>query len=268
MVLFFWCCILATVAGFCLALVVTWFWAWRRDTVDHITHREKTERTKLIRDAKAQKAQRLAAEQTEPAEKSDARTVAQTDANASAASTSPATPDPTAADGSDMDYSAECQEMLSKRWSKVKQPEFAIGQGLLTRDAYNSIRNEYYAQSLISIGLILPLTLLTFALLVTPEMGVKPNLFLWVFFIPAQAALVMIGADRRHKFDTEVESTISGAFLKNCEAAKKPAKSSSSAKKPTMTDLIREELKNLKIVKDQGLTIELGDKPAEPPKQS
>jgi len=156
-----------------------------------------------------------------------------------------------------------CRERLERNWVKIKQPEYAIAQGLITRDEYKAVREEYYTQSLISIGLVLPFLFTTFAVLVTPRIGVRPGWKVCLFLILVQAALVWVGADRRHKFDMGVESLIRTRFMRNCETAKKPA--DTAAEKSSMTALIRKELASLKIVQDPnatGLKIDLGEDPS------
>jgi hypothetical protein len=143
-----------------------------------------------------------------------------------------------------------CEIKLVKLWDKISQPEYAIGQGLLTRDDYNAIQDQYYGQTQISFGLILPLAFLTFAILATPQLGLTG---LWVVcaalaLAVVQALLLSVGTDRRNKFETEVESHIASQFLKTCEANQKPA---SPAPKPDLADqirkVLREELPKLEI---------------------
>jgi hypothetical protein len=154
-----------------------------------------------------------------------------------------------------------CLDKLRKDWEKIKQPEFAIGQGLLTRAEYNGIRDDSYAQSLISIGLVLPIMFLTFAIVVTPQLGLGvawwSKSLLWLFLVAAETALIMVGADRRHKFDMEVESLIASRFLKNCKATAKPTEPATPP--PSVIDLIRSELKKAKITQHPDLTIEPDD---------
>jgi hypothetical protein len=106
--------------------------------------------------------------------------------------------------------------------------------------------------------------MLLFALLATQQIGMlapesRVSPWVWFSFIFAQAVLVLVGADRRHKFDMEVETTIIAAFLKNCQASKKPANNSTPTPKPTTTDLIRAELQKAKIVQNTNYSIEPGD---------
>jgi hypothetical protein len=158
-----------------------------------------------------------------------------------------------------------CLDSLKEGWEKIRQPEYAIGQGLITRDEYKGIRDEYYTQSLISTGLVLPVMLLTFGFEVTPQLGLGGSkwyqLVLWVFLVLMESALIMVGADRRNKFEVELETRIAGQYLKNCEAAKKPA-DDSTPKPPTLIELIQAELKKAKIVEKTDFKLELGDDPA------
>lgn len=157
-----------------------------------------------------------------------------------------------------------CLASLKEGWEKLRQPEYAIGQGLITRDEYNGIRDEYYTQSLISSGLVLPVMLLVFGFEVTPQLGLGGSkwyqLVLWVFLVLMETALIMVGADRRNKFEVELETRIAAQYLKNCEAAKKPA-DDSTPKPPTLIELIQTELKKAKIVEKTDFKLEPGDDP-------
>jgi hypothetical protein len=139
---------------------------------------------------------------------------------------------------------SDCEKQLKTLWKKISQPEYAIGQGLLSRDDYNSIKDEYYGQSQISIGLIPPVAFLTFAILATPQVGLRSGWPVWTTLALVQALLLYVGVDRRHKFETTVESLIASQFLKTCEAKqKKPTPPPGPQSK--LNDLIKDQLKTL-----------------------
>jgi hypothetical protein len=140
-----------------------------------------------------------------------------------------------------------CEEQLRDLWKKISQPEYAIGQGILSQDDYNSIKDTYYGQSQISIGLILPVAFLTFAILATPQLGLKSGWTVWPGLALAQGLLLWVGADRKHKFETTVESFISSRFLNTCNAKKDAAKTKAAtpAEGSKQRKLVRDELKSL-----------------------
>jgi hypothetical protein len=260
-------CMFATAAGLCLALAITWGWSWKKSN-----GRQKAQKAMNDRDNAAEEAikteqekKRLDAEQLEQRRKQIQQELKATgltvDERKKKEEELTKIEEAQKKEEDKQKAALKCPQDLAAQWLKIRQPEFAIGQGLITRDAYNAIRNEYYAQSTISIGIILPLMLLTFAMLATPQIGVTPSALLWFVFITAQMFLLLVGADRKHKFDMEVETTIVSTFLKNCEAAKKPA-DDSTPKPPTLIELIQAELKKAKIVEKTDFKLELGDDPA------
>lgn len=156
------------------------------------------------------------------------------------------TTDESATTDSDTQKPTECEKKLKAQWNKISQPEYAIGQGLLSKDDYNSIKDEYYGQSQISIGLMLPAAFLTFAVLATPQFLSTAAWTAWLFLALLQALLLYVGVDRRHKFETAVESIIASQFLKTCEA-KQSSKQSPAPPTPDakLKDLVRQQLKDL-----------------------
>jgi len=154
-----------------------------------------------------------------------------------------------------------CEQKLAKDWMKLSQPPYAIGQGLMLRSDFETLQNSYYSQSLISIGLILPLLLLVFALLVTPQFGLR-GAPLYVILGLGEVLLLITGVDRRHKYVTELDGLIAGAFLKTCvQNDKKPADPTDKS----VASQISDALKAAKIVQRTDLTIIPGDPSAPPP---
>jgi hypothetical protein len=114
----------------------------------------------------------------------------------------------------------ETETKLKTPGQKMLQPEYAIGQGLITRDDYNALQNEYLAQSDLSVGLVVPLAFLLFALAMTPQLGEWNSPWLLRGLGVMTAVLVILGLDRRHKYRVELQSLILGSWVKKTEAAK------------------------------------------------
>jgi hypothetical protein len=153
-----------------------------------------------------------------------------------------------------------CEQKLAKEWPKISQPQYAIGQGLMARSDFETLQNSYYSQSLISTGLMLPLLLLVFALLVTPQLGLGSAALYLVLGI-GEVLLLITGVDRRHKYNAELDSLISSAFLKMCAQNEKSATDKSSK---SVADQIAEALKAAKIVKLTNYEVEPGSAPTPP----
>jgi type II secretory pathway pseudopilin PulG len=119
---------------------------------------------------------------------------------------------------------------------KILQPQYAIGQGLITRDDFDTLRNEYLAQSDLSVGLIVPVAFLLFALAVTPQLGDWRSPWLIVGLGVATAALTILAVDRRHKYTVELQSLILGSWVKKTEAAKAAEKAAKDAAEKAAKD--------------------------------
>jgi hypothetical protein len=130
---------------------------------------------------------------------------------------------------------------------KILQPPYAIGMGIITRDDYNNLKNEYFSQSELSLGLILPLVLIVLGLVLTPQLGLAPPIgehaslldpqswlkwaawgLMCLFMALLSQMLFMIGMERYHKFRLEVKLLILGNWQKQ-QDAKKDSKATSSA---------------------------------------
>jgi hypothetical protein len=144
-----------------------------------------------------------------------------------------------------------CEQKLAKLWKKISQPQYAIGQNLLSRSDFEALQNSYYSQSLVSIGLVIPLFFLVLALLLTPQFGLNGR---WVYVVLGigEVLLVVTGVDRRHKYQMELEGQIAGAFLKICVQNEKSAADKSDK---SLASQITDALKAATIVKKTGLTI-------------
>lgn len=120
---------------------------------------------------------------------------------------------------------------------KMLQPAYAIGMGIITDDDYNTLKNEFFAQSELSLGLIVPLILVVLGLALIPQIGLGPtgsggelslHAMAWFFICAALAPISMglfvVGAERFHKFRMEVKLLILGNWQKQKDAAKKQDK--------------------------------------------
>jgi hypothetical protein len=120
---------------------------------------------------------------------------------------------------------------------RVLQPAYAIGMGIITDDQYNTLKNEFFAQSELSLGLIVPLILVVLGLALIPQIGLGPtgaggeltlHAMAWFFICaslaPISMGLFVVGAERFHKFRMEVKLLILGNWQKQTDAAKKQDK--------------------------------------------
>ena len=108
---------------------------------------------------------------------------------------------------------------------KILQPEYAIGMQIITRDDYTAEMNEYFAQSELSLGLIVPLILVVLGLVLTPQIGLKG--VGWVVMcsalMPICGLLFFIGMERWQKYRMELKLLILGNW-ERLQAAKQQAK--------------------------------------------
>jgi hypothetical protein len=139
---------------------------------------------------------------------------------------------------------------------KILQPPYAIGMNLISRDDYNNLKNEYFSQSELSLGLILPMVLIVLGLVLTPQIGLTPpgwptdstswyslqfwlRGLAWTFMCLAMVriseALFLVGMERYHKFRLEVKLLILGNWQKQQDAKKTSGSGSDggSGGKPT-----------------------------------
>lgn len=156
----------------------------------------------------------------------------------------------------DTKKSLTCEQQLAKDWPKLSQPQYAIGQGLMARSDFQNLQDSYYSQSLVSTGLLFPLFFFLLALLLSPQFRLNGT---WVYVALGIGEIVLLitGVDRRHKYNTELDATISSAFLKLCA---QNAKQSSDDEK-SVAKQIKEALKAATIVQNTDLKILPGDPP-------
>jgi hypothetical protein len=121
-------------------------------------------------------------------------------------------------------------------------PEYAIAQKLITREEYDGLRNQYYAQSQVGFGIALSLAVLAFVLWTAePKVGYGIGAYVVVLMVVAFLA----GVDRQHKYYSELQLLIYGRYraaLKAAadaaEAAKK--KEEESKRQPTVQATLAE----------------------------
>jgi hypothetical protein len=125
--------------------------------------------------------------------------------------------------------------------TKILMTEYAIGQGLITRDEYIALRDQYFTQSQATFGLILPLV----GIIAAINSGGTFDLECWVSWLLGAFAVVAFfgGLDRLHKYYSELQTLIVSryvalVFKKREEAAKenKP-KPKDGAPAVTLSDL-------------------------------
>jgi hypothetical protein len=146
---------------------------------------------------------------------------------------------------------------------RVLQPSYAIGMGIITDDQYNTVKNEYFAQSELSLGLIVPLILIVLGLALIPQIGLGPTgsggelnlhsmawFFICASLAPISMGLFVVGAERFHKFRMEVKLLIMGNWQKQKDAAKKQDKKDQGKKDQTssnLQDALVDAIKNARV---------------------
>lgn len=127
---------------------------------------------------------------------------------------------------------------------KVLQPEYAIGMQIISRDDYTDEMNEYFAQSELSLGLIVPLILVVLGLVLTPQIGLKG--LWWVVMcsalMPISGMLFFIGMERWQKYRMELKLLILGNW-ERLQAAKQQTKpsngGSAGSSKPVQDAIVK-----------------------------
>lgn len=100
-------------------------------------------------------------------------------------------------------------------------PEYAIGMGLITRDDYNALSDQYYTQARILTGVFLPLIGLV---LVLAFSGLPPvSWWIYAILLTCATAGVFFGMDRLHKFYSALQTLIISKYVakKQAEQAEK-----------------------------------------------
>jgi hypothetical protein len=126
--------------------------------------------------------------------------------------------------------------LLEEEQRKILQPEYAIGSGVISRDDYNKLKDEFFAQSELSLGLIVPIVLIVLGVKLTPQLNLAGIywVFMCVALVPIVAVLFWVGMERRNKFRLELSLLILGNWQKlqdKKEADKKAAAEKEKTKK-------------------------------------
>jgi len=127
---------------------------------------------------------------------------------------------------------------------RLTQPEYAIGQGLISQSELNDLRNTYLAQSELSLGLIFPMLLMIFAVAYSLSVGWRQC---WIapLITMASLCLSLLAVERRQKYRIELGLLLVSRWDKQLAAEKE------TKPKPTPEDALRkvlkEELKQLQL---------------------
>lgn len=128
--------------------------------------------------------------------------------------------------------------------SAVLEPEYAVGKGLITQDEFDAVKNEFFAQSELSVGLILPLICLASAISFWLTLWERIGLSGFVAFL--SCLLYLVAVDRRFQYRFELKILILGRWDK----AKEAAKGSSGSSKPSIQETKQSVQENLNVTVD------------------
>jgi hypothetical protein len=126
----------------------------------------------------------------------------------------------------------------------VLEPEYAVGKGLITQDEFDAVKNEFFAQSELSVGLILPLICLASA--ISFWLGVWERAALSGFVVLLSCLLYLVAVERRFQYRFELKILILGRWDK----AKEAAKDNSGGSKPTVPETKQTVQENLNVTVD------------------
>jgi hypothetical protein len=153
---------------------------------------------------------------------------------------------------------------------QILYPEYAIGQKLITREEYDQLETIYVTQAQAAFGLILPSVLLLIAIWFTGVLALATSTVVVVGVLLFVAALV--GMDRLHKFNSELQLLIVSRW-DAMQEAKKAAAAAAAAKKATdqanaqLLKALKEDIDELKIV-TKNLADKTGGHPEPPPEDT
>ena len=126
---------------------------------------------------------------------------------------------------------------------KILQPEYAIGMNIITRDDYNSQMNQYFAQSELSLGAIIPLILIVLGLVLTPQVGLNDGawVMMCVALAPISGVLFFIGMERWQKYRMELKLLILGNWerLQDAKQEAKPSGNGGGTSKAVQTAVVK-----------------------------
>jgi hypothetical protein len=114
--------------------------------------------------------------------------------------------------------------------SSVLEPEYAVGTGLITQAEFDALKGEFFSQSELSVGMILPLVCLAYAL----SFWISPGwrVLLAAGIAAASLGLYMAAVERRFQYRYELRILILGRWDK-AQAAKKDSNGSNSSSRPS-----------------------------------
>jgi hypothetical protein len=106
-------------------------------------------------------------------------------------------------------------------------PSYAIGQNIITQAQLDTLTAQYYSQSQLSFGLILPTCFLGVVLL----LDMRVSLPWWIFMVLCLFCIValLVGMDRLHKFNSELQMLIRSSYCVKVLAAKKQKQADAAA---------------------------------------
>lgn len=126
---------------------------------------------------------------------------------------------------------------------KILQPEYAIGMNIITRDDYDSQTNQYFAQSELSLGAIIPLILIVLGLVLTPQVGLNGGawVMMCVALAPLSGVLFFIGMERWQKYRMELKLLILGNWerLQDAKQAAQPSGNGGGTSKAVQTAVVK-----------------------------
>ena len=132
---------------------------------------------------------------------------------------------------------------------KILQPSYAIGMGVIAQSDYTDLKNEYFAQCELSLGLIIPMILIVLGLKLTPQVGLVHTA--WVVMClamaPISTVLFLIGAERYHKYRMELKLLILGNWKKQQDAKQVAATSASKQTPSAQSTPTKIEVKSLLV---------------------
>lgn len=112
--------------------------------------------------------------------------------------------------------------------TKILLTEYAIGQGLISREEYGALRDQYFTQSQATLGLILP----TIGIIVAINFGGSLDLDAWVSWLLGGLVLLALlsGLDRLHKYYSELQTLIVSRYVARVIKAREEAAKDSKPK--------------------------------------
>jgi hypothetical protein len=147
-----------------------------------------------------------------------------------------------------------CLARLAQQWSKLSQPEYAIGMQMISSSDYQSLKSDFMDESQLSAGLLIPAMLFIWAVMYSGLFAI-PAWLLWLLLVVAETLLIMAAVDLRHRFETGVDNLIAGSFMNTCTKSQ----DTSSSDSDTIAKAIDSALSAAKVYQKTDLTIVPGD---------